>query len=152
MSIFVELLVNYVNASTTTIALALKHGVNYFLNANRLIVLDMRHMRATRVTWSVKWPAIWCSSTKFSAQLRSSWPGASFQNRAYWDSIALFWISEDTVSSSQLILCQLAIDEEGTTSSIIIWMHAQLIQNNLAIWSILVDDESTYTDNVFNIA
>jgi hypothetical protein len=35
----------------------------------------------------------------------SSWPGASFQNSTFWDSSALFWITEYTVSS---ILCLLA--------------------------------------------
>jgi hypothetical protein len=30
----------------------------------------------------------------------SSWPGASFQNRTYWDGSALFWIPENTVPSS----------------------------------------------------
>jgi hypothetical protein len=36
----------------------------------------------------------------------SCWPGTSFQNRAYWDSITLFWIPDNTVSSIQLIICQ----------------------------------------------
>jgi hypothetical protein len=53
-----------------------------------------------------------CSSTmriQLNWQRMSAWPSASFQNRSYWQSGALFWIPKNTVSSrSQLILCQLS--------------------------------------------
>jgi hypothetical protein len=39
-----------------------------------------------------------CSSTQEDSV--SSWPGASFQNRTYWDCSSLFCIAEDTVPSS----------------------------------------------------
>jgi hypothetical protein len=43
-----------------------------------------------------------------SIDMQRDWQnGALFQNRYYWDSRGLFWIHENTVSSRQLILCQL---------------------------------------------
>jgi hypothetical protein len=38
-----------------------------------------------------------CSSKRFSAQSVSSWPGALFQSRIYWDSSVLFWIPEEVI-------------------------------------------------------
>jgi hypothetical protein len=66
-------------------------------------------------------PQLGCSSTHVFSSINSVslWPGASFQNRSYWDSSALFWIPENT-ACPPLNFRDLFVGEEGVDPDIII--------------------------------
>jgi hypothetical protein len=90
----------------------------YLLNWAKLDQFDNLAQINTLLLW-----LLGRSSIMFSARLTADF--ASFQNRSYWDSSALFWI---TKNMSQLILCRVCtnwLDEEGI---IIIMIHTQQLQ------------------------
>jgi hypothetical protein len=74
--------------------------------------------KLTTNTNKLAWIAMWLLDVLFIYSGRqlafsvSSWPGASFQNRTYWDRSALFWIPEVTVPSNWR---QAVIVSRGTT-------------------------------------
>jgi hypothetical protein len=41
--------------------------------------------------------------TKVMPSTKALWPGASFQNRSYWDRSSLFWIREDTFLTTKAL-------------------------------------------------
>jgi hypothetical protein len=76
-----------------------------------ILIFDITAVILTNLlTWTFFKRRTWTSYILYwlMTTIKTLWPGASFQNRANWDSVLCFVISEHTVSSSQLILCQLA--------------------------------------------
>jgi hypothetical protein len=57
--------------------------------------------------------------TKSRLRPKALWPGASFQNRSYWDRSSLFWIREDTLLTSWRQLSSWADEQDNKTEHMI---------------------------------
>jgi hypothetical protein len=61
----------------------------------------------TRQSWIPSYNMNYCVvhlQDKVTPSTKTLWPGASFQNRSYWDRSSLFWIREDTSADDEGIV------------------------------------------------